>query len=209
MSKVIKWLVSNRVAVNEHMATKTVNWAPNDAWWIVVCCLNRVIKDVGVAIASLQGKQLQVTLQCQILEGLKYDLSKIAGAGSVLGPSTPAAIAPLYETRQLVPLMPTLEDVTSLRESHFCNGKFAMKLDDAHKFIDNCGTVVMERLQELSNPIDGRNLSVYALVLDSVACMFVDLIQGIDSIQAKRDASNGHAAPTIQSPRPRLLNCNF
>ena len=70
MSKVIKWLVSNRVAVNEHMATKTVNWAPNDAWWIVVCCLNRVMKDVDVAIASLQGKQLQVTMQHQILEGL-------------------------------------------------------------------------------------------------------------------------------------------
>ena len=177
MSKVIKWLISNRVAVNEHMATKTVNWAPNDAWWIVVCCLNRVMKDVDVAIASLQGKQLQVTMQRQILEGLKVDLSKIAGAGSILGPLMPAAIAPLYETRQLVPLIPTLEDATLLRESHFCNGKFAMKLDDAHKFIDNCGTFVMERLQELSNPIDGRNLSVYALVLDSVACMFVDLIK--------------------------------
>ena len=70
-----------------------------------------------------------------------------------------------------------------------------MKLDDAHKFIDNCGTFVMERLQQLSNPDDGGNLSVYALVLDSVARMFVDLIQGIDSIQAERDASNGHAAP--------------
>jgi hypothetical protein len=70
MSKVIKWLISNRVAVNEHMATKTVNWAPNDAWWIVVCCLNRVMKDVDVAIASLQGKQLQITMQHQILEGL-------------------------------------------------------------------------------------------------------------------------------------------
>jgi hypothetical protein len=64
-----------------------------------------------------------------------------------------------------------------------------MKLDDAHKFIDNCGTFVKEQLQELSNPVDGGNLSVYhALVLDSVACMFVDLIQGIDSIQVERDA---------------------
>ncbi len=116
-------------------------------------------------------------------------MSKIAGAGSILGPLTPAAIAPLYETRQLVPLIPTLEDVTLLRESHICYGKFAMKLDNAHKFIDNCGTFVMERLQELSNPVDGGNLSVYyALVLDSVARMFVDLIQGIDSIQAERDA---------------------
>jgi hypothetical protein len=112
MSKVIKWLVSNRVAVNEHTATKTVNWVPNDAWWIIVCCLNRVMKNVDIAIASLQGKQLQVTMQHQILEGLKVDLSKIAGAGSISGPLTPAAIAPLYETRHLVPLKPTLKDAT-------------------------------------------------------------------------------------------------
>ena len=44
------------------------------------------MKDVDVAIASLQGKQLLVTMQSQILEGLKVDLSKIAGAGSILGP---------------------------------------------------------------------------------------------------------------------------
>jgi hypothetical protein len=46
--------------------------------------LNRVMKDVDVAIASFQGKQHQ------ILEGLKVDLSKIASAGSILGPLTPA-----------------------------------------------------------------------------------------------------------------------
>ena len=154
------------------------------------------MKDVDITIASLQGKQLSVTMQRQILEGLKVDLAKIAVAGSILGPLTPDAIALLYEARRLIPLIPsTQEDAIALQESHYCKGRFAMKLDDAHKFVDNCGTLfVMDRLQELSNPVDGGNLSAYALVLDSVARMFVDLIQGIDSLQAERNASNAHAA---------------
>ena len=203
MSKVIKWLVANRVAVNEHLATKTINWAPTDAWWIVTCCLNRVMKVVDIAIVSLQGKQLQVSMQRQILEGLKVDLSKLGG--SILGPLTPAEIAQLNESRQAVPTIPLLDDAMVLRESHVCNGKFAMKLDDAHKFVDNCGSFVMERLQELSNPADGGNLVVYALVLKSVACIFVDLIKGVDSIQAERDASNGSADFLIPPSTPAQL----
>ena len=103
------------------------------------------MKDVDITIASLQGKQLQVTMQRQLLEGLKVDLAKIAGADSILGPLTPDAIAPLYEARRLIPLIPsTQEDAIALRESHYCKGRFAMKLDDAHKFVDNCGTFVMD-----------------------------------------------------------------
>ena len=150
-----------------------------------MCSLNRVMKVVDVAIVSLQGQQLQVSTQRQILEGLKLDLSKLSG--SVLGPLTTDEIARLNETHQpAVPvLIPTLEDAATIRESHVCNGKFAMKLDNAHHFIDNCGSFVMERLQKLSVPEVGGNLSEYAQVLKSVGRMFVDLINGVDSIQAE------------------------
>ena len=43
----------------------------------------------------------------------------------------------------------------------------------------------MERLQKLSVPEVGGNLSEYAQVLKSVGRMFVDLINGVDSIQAE------------------------
>ncbi|KAI2502195.1 hypothetical protein MHU86_12247 [Fragilaria crotonensis] len=205
MSKVVKWLVANRVAVNEHLATKTVNWLPTDAWWIVVCCLNRVMKIVDVAIVSLQGQQLQVSTQRQILDGLKFDLSKLSG--SVLGPLTTDEIARLNETHPpTVPLLiPTLEDAATIRESHVFNGKFAMRLDDAHHFIDNCGSFVMERLQKLSAPEDGGNLLEYAQVLKSVGRMFVDLINGVDSIQAERDSSNASADYLVPPSTPSQL----
>ena len=99
-----------------------------------MCSLNRVMKVVDVAIVSLQGQQLQVSTQRQILEGLKRDLSKLSG--SVLGPLTTDKIAQLNVTHQpAVPvLIPTLEDAATIRESHVCNSKFAMKLDNAHHF---------------------------------------------------------------------------
>ena len=60
-----------------------------------MCSLNRVMKVVDVASVSLQGQQLQVSTQRQILEGLKLDLSKLSG--SVLGPLTTDEIARLNE----------------------------------------------------------------------------------------------------------------
>ena len=212
MSKVIKWFVANRVAVNAHLATKTVNWAPTDAWWIVTCCLNRVMKIVDVTITSLQGKQLQVSAQRQILEGLIVDLCKLGGA--VLGPLPLDEIAQLQTNDDMNRLMaPTFlpndcqdANLTSeVREWHVYKGKFAMKLDDAHKFVENCGSFVMERLQEMSAPSEGANLLAYTQVLNSVAHIFVDLVSGIDSIQAERDASNNSSDYMLPPATPSQL----
>ncbi|KAI2494769.1 hypothetical protein MHU86_19764 [Fragilaria crotonensis] len=213
MSKVIKWFVANRVDIIAHLATKTVNWAPTDAWWIVTCCLNRVMKVVDATIVSLQGKQLQVSAQRQILEGLIVDLCKLGGA--VLGPLSLDEIARLQTNdgidRLMTPLSPpndSLQDpnVTSrVREWHVHKGKFAMKLDDAHKFVENCGSFAMERLQEMSASSDGANLLTYTQVLNSVAHMFVDLVSGIDSIQAERDASNNSSDYMLPPATPSQL----
>jgi hypothetical protein len=192
MSKVIKWFVANRAAINAHLATKTVDWAPTDEWWIVTCCLNRVMKIVDVTIVSLQGQQRQVSAQRQILEGLIVDLCKLGGA--VLGPLLPNEIALLRTNRDIDCLMAPLSlpndfqeaNVTSrVGEWHVHKGKYAMKLGDAHKFVENCGSFAMERLQELSASSDGASHLIYMQVLNSVAHMFVDLVSGIDSIQAE------------------------
>ena len=55
MSKVVKWFVANQLQITTHLATRNVTWMPTDQWWIVTCCLNRVMKVVDVAIVSLQG----------------------------------------------------------------------------------------------------------------------------------------------------------
>lgn len=91
------------------------------------------MKIVDVAIVSLQGQQLQVSTQQQILEGLKIDLSKLSG--SVLGPLTTDKIARLNETHQpTVPLlMPTLEDAATIQERLVFNGKFAWRCSRFHQ----------------------------------------------------------------------------
>jgi hypothetical protein len=122
----------------------------------------------------------------------------------------------LYETQELVPLITTLEDATSLRESHFGNGKFVMKLEDAHKFIDNSGTVVMERIQELSNPVDGGNLSVvhlswtvllvYLLIYSKASTPFTPSEMHQMVMPPRRFNTSVHAFSTSISEQSRLLN---
>jgi hypothetical protein len=64
------------------------------------------MKIVDVAIASLQGQQLQVSAQRQILAGLIIDLCQLAD-GRILGPLMPDAIAELL-------VLPLCQDMTFL-----------------------------------------------------------------------------------------------
>ncbi len=87
-----------------------------------------------------------------------------------------------------------------VREWHVCKLKYAMKLGDAHKFVQNCGSFAMERLQELSASSDGTSHLNYMQVLNSVAHIFVDHVSGIDSIQSERDASNNSSGDYTLPP---------
>ena len=80
-----------------------------------------------------------------------------------------------------------------------------MRLVDAHHFIDNCGSFVMGQLQKLSVPEDGGNLLEYAQVLKSVGRMFVDSINGVDSIQAEQDSANTSADCLVPPSMPCQL----
>lgn len=61
---------------------------------------------VDVTIVSLQGQQLQVSAQRQILDGLIVDLCKLGGA--VLGPLPPNGIAQLQTNHDIDCLMAPL-----------------------------------------------------------------------------------------------------
>jgi hypothetical protein len=63
ITKVLKWLMANRVPVEQHLLSRNVNWIPSGAWWIILGCLCRVMKLVDVAIVKLQGRQLQLAMQ--------------------------------------------------------------------------------------------------------------------------------------------------
>ena len=86
---------STEVAQSQLSASGTVprnkerQLASSPAWWIITGCLYpvmiRVMKLVDIAIAKLQGRQLQLAMQQQIVAGLSNDLCKL---GSVQGPLT-------------------------------------------------------------------------------------------------------------------------
>ena len=232
MSKVVKWFVAHRLPVAAHLATRNVTWMPTDQWWIITCCLNRVMKIVDVAIVVLQGQQLQVSTQRQILAGLIVDLCQLAD-GKILGPLTPHAIAELHMNDEVQhagapivaeppplapqeaqpaaaeggavatdPLVDEPGAAEMVRNVHVSKGKYAMRLDAAHSFIENCGCFVTERLLVLEGAGD---LFGYNQVLKSVAHMFVDLINGVESIQAERDAANDSSDFLLPPVTPKQL----
>jgi hypothetical protein len=142
MSKVLKWLIVDRVRVEQQLATKSVNWAPSPAWWIIAGCLRRVMKLVDIAIAKLQGRQLQLAMQRQILAGLSNDLCLL---GSVQGPLTDLEMEiclrpggselPFFGSN-----VPDEVDPNRLHEYSVWKGKFVMTLDNALAFSENCGS---------------------------------------------------------------------
>ncbi len=77
MTKVLKWLMANQVPVEQHLQSRNVSWLPLGAWLITSGCLCRVMKLVDVAIVKLQGRQLQLAMQREILAGRSINLCKL------------------------------------------------------------------------------------------------------------------------------------
>jgi len=192
MTKVLKWLMANRVPVEQHLQSRNVDWVPSGAWWITSGCLCRVMKLVDVAIVKLQGRQLQLAMQREILAGLSTDLCKL---GSVQGPLTDLEMD-FYTGSSELSFGSSVPDEVDPNQLHaYCvwKEKYVMTLDNALSFAENCGSFVLEQIQELLVPgatDEGRNMRIGTQVLSGIAFMFVDLVCGIDAIEAERDNAN-------------------
>ena len=77
-----------------------------------------------------------------------------------------------------------------------------MTLDKALLFAENCASSVMEQIQELLSPAANKsciNMKIGTQVLSGIAFMFVDLVCGIDAIEAERDSANNAAGGSSNS----------
>jgi hypothetical protein len=80
--------------------------------------------------------------------------------------------------------------------------KYVMTLDKALLFAENCGSSVMEQIQELLTPAADEsciNMKIGTQVLSGIAFMFVDLVCGIDAIEAELDSANCAAGGSSNS----------
>ena len=77
-----------------------------------------------------------------------------------------------------------------------------MTLDKALLFAENCGSSLMEQIQELLPPAANKsriNMKIGTQILSGIAFMFVDLVCGIDAIEAERDSANNAAGGSSNS----------
>lgn len=84
--------------------------------------------------------------------------------------------------------------------------KFVITLDQALAFVENCGSFVLEQIQELLTPTADNevsgNLKTGTQFLTGITFMFDDLICGIDAIEAERDV---RIVPQVAPTYPALL----
>jgi hypothetical protein len=89
MSKILKWLVANRIRIVAYLEENEARCAAPDHWWVVVIVLNGFVPIVDRAFCRLQGKTLLIASQTAILDEL---LREILEMGDVDGPLSSSVI---------------------------------------------------------------------------------------------------------------------
>jgi hypothetical protein len=182
MSKVLKWLVANRIRIVAYLEEKQAQCTPPDNWWVTVIVLNRFLPIVDRAFCGLQGKNLLVASQTAILNEL---LLEVLEMGAVDGPFASG-------------------EISAVQHPNYVRGRFTMSMQKARHFVDSCGVFAMERIQSMSHEQNGMGEG-YASILRSISVMFVDAVHGVESITVARDANNKRFSEELPAVTPITL----
>jgi hypothetical protein len=145
--------------------------------WILVLAVSRVTAEVLKAVTKLQGYATLLSEQSAVLSELSHRLCELA---PVEGP---------FSEEQLVSL-----DI----DDYVVNGRYAASLHGARQFIDDLGSFVLSELQEIED-------ADVAVVTQSVAQLFVDLVAGIADVCAERDSNNLASTQLLPAVTPQGL----
>ena len=162
MGRLLNWLKTKRRFVQAHLDEKKPACEPKKDWWINVAVLQNVMELCNKYMIELQGKQLLLAQQKQVLERLReclMDLGQVQHAMALIVNSDGVAQA----------------------------GGFFMLYQSAKMFVLNLGdlhiiSVYQTLEQEDPDRFEGMNISI--------ANMFVRLVHGIFILSPERDSSN-------------------
>lgn len=162
MGRLLNWLKSNRRRVQAHLDDRQPACTPKKGWWIAVFVLQNVMVLCNKYMIELQGKQLLLSQQKQILERLRQRLMHLGNVQSSM-----SSILNSDDVQQI--------------------GSFSMSHQSAKAFVLNLGDLyAVESYQELEreDPVEFEEMN------KSVARIFVRLVHGIFTLSPERDSSN-------------------
>lgn len=139
--------------------------------------LGRVTFEVLEVVVKLQGYTTLVSQQNKALGDLARSLCELC---PVEGPLT-------------------TEQVASLDLANYAvSGMYAVKIVKAREFIDDLGLYALQSMHELDEA-DAKRIET------SFAQLFADLLEGIFSVVAERDANNNAASELLPAVTPQRL----
>ncbi|MEL7520150.1 MAG: hypothetical protein AAGJ80_00800 [Cyanobacteria bacterium J06553_1] len=203
MGKLLKWLKEKRIQLFQHFDEKKPACTPPTYWWIVVYVIESLVERVEQTFKQVQGLNTLVCEQRTLFTKLARDLiirTNVEG--------------PLNHKQQLEAAV-----VHEGGNKTFIQDSFAMSWENAVQAIEECGSFVVEAMDQLKT----NNQPAYEIVVTTFANFALDSICGITKIVAERDMENGAAeelppvlplelcsltsrqfAPFLNKQRPRL-----
>ena len=170
MGRLLNWLISKRRDVQQHFQEKDPPCRPPNEWWIEVYALDMIVKQINITFSALQGKQLLLDQQREYLGKLREQLMRIGNVttGGIMLTETPG----VYHV-----------------------GSFRMTASHAEAYLMNLASMYVI---QLINEYKQIHEEAYNKLLERIAYLFLNLIQGIYVLSPERSAGNG--AITVTSP---------
>lgn len=195
MSSSTRWLVSNRVRVQQHLDNKRPACTPTPMWWTFLHFISAFAEEARAVFVSLQGLTTLASKQRQRLSGLIDTYCRMSG---MQGPLDAQQIA----------------DIDEPAES---SGRYVLTHARARSAMDGLGMYIIETL-------DAMPAEDVSKIVAAVARMLVDAAAGIDDILGDgrdNEAVSDEVPPVmpfelakvdtrsfvklLQTQRPRLL----
>jgi hypothetical protein len=161
MEKFLNWIVKNRPRLFIHFEDKKPSCAPSDSWYIVVYALNAFLDPINRCLVSIQGLTTLLSEQQQQLEEL---IRILIEDGFVDGPRN---------------------DFQQENDS-IINGSYRVTYANARKFLEEQDPFAVNLLDKLET----EDNEEYKSVLETIAKLFAETVDGFSKIVAERNESN-------------------
>jgi hypothetical protein len=164
MGKVSEWLLAKRIPLFDYLqsARDPVSTAPPDWWWIVIAGISALTEIINPVFVKLQAKNLLVSTQTAMLEGLATDICIAVG---IDGPFSPEEIAGLD------------------MEFNCVCGRWSVSYAHVLSFLEGLGMYSRHTLQVLTDDL-------HCKVISSIGDLATGMVNGIIEIQVERNNRN-------------------
>jgi len=186
MGNVCTWLLAKRIRLFKYLdaAKEPIAQAPPNWWWVVIAGIKALTDVINPVYVKLQAKNLLVSTQATLLEGLARDICTMIG---IEGPFSS-------------------DEINVLSAGFNCTyGRWSVSYERVMEFLEDQGMYSRQTLQGLSDDLHRK-------VIQLIGQLTTSIVKGIINIQAERNERNNAAddlPPVLPHELVKLSTRNY